>query len=138
MLASIFVIFLTSTVGITDPVLLAQLFRGKPLYDKAVLVIKCFAASHPLHLLGPRPPSRLRFPRRLNRLVAASVEGLPVRGARDADWLPPRSLRRHHRHRARQPRPWRSGRTRVRACRRRIGEAIEGAAEDGIGGGGGG
>ncbi|CAL1369053.1 unnamed protein product [Linum trigynum] len=44
-LASIFVIFLTSAVGIAGPVLLAQLFRGKPLYDKAVLVIKCFAAG---------------------------------------------------------------------------------------------
>ncbi|CAI0443786.1 unnamed protein product, partial [Linum tenue] len=48
-LASIFVIFLKSTVEIVGPVLLAQLFRGKSLYDKAVLVIKCFAARHPLH-----------------------------------------------------------------------------------------
>lgn len=42
---SIFVIFLTSAVGMTLPVLLARVFRGKPLYDKAVVLIKCFAAG---------------------------------------------------------------------------------------------
>ncbi|PON57568.1 Zinc/iron permease [Parasponia andersonii] len=42
---SIFVIFLTSVVGILAPVLLARFFKGKPAYDKATLVIKCFAAG---------------------------------------------------------------------------------------------
>lgn len=42
---SIFVIFFTSVVGISSPVLLARYFQGKPAYDKAVLVIKCFAAG---------------------------------------------------------------------------------------------
>ncbi|KAJ9543493.1 hypothetical protein OSB04_023200 [Centaurea solstitialis] len=44
-LAAIFAIFLTSVVGISAPVMLARLFHGKPLYDKAILVIKCFAAG---------------------------------------------------------------------------------------------
>ncbi|KAH9609111.1 hypothetical protein KSS87_004477 [Heliosperma pusillum] len=43
--ASILVIFLTSVIGISSPVLLAKSFHGKPLYDKAILVIKCFAAG---------------------------------------------------------------------------------------------
>jgi len=42
---SIFVIFLTSVAGMSSPVLLAGIFRGKPLYDKAIVVIKCFAAG---------------------------------------------------------------------------------------------
>lgn len=42
---SIVVIFITSVIGISLPVLLARYFQGKPLYDKAVLVIKCFAAG---------------------------------------------------------------------------------------------
>jgi len=42
---SIFVIFVTSVVGMSSPVLLAGIFRGKPLYDKAIVVIKCFAAG---------------------------------------------------------------------------------------------
>ncbi|KAK7385553.1 hypothetical protein VNO78_31276 [Psophocarpus tetragonolobus] len=42
---SIFVIFLTSLAGMSSPVLLARVFRGKPLYDKAIVVIKCFAAG---------------------------------------------------------------------------------------------
>ncbi|KAI6686956.1 hypothetical protein NL676_032869 [Syzygium grande] len=44
-LISILVIFVTSVVGISSPVLLARYFRGKPAYDKAVLAIKCFAAG---------------------------------------------------------------------------------------------
>ncbi|KAL3530912.1 hypothetical protein ACH5RR_010234 [Cinchona calisaya] len=44
-LISIFVIFITSVIGITLPVFLARLFQGKPAYDKAVLIIKCFAAG---------------------------------------------------------------------------------------------
>nr|GMD73390.1 zinc transporter 6, chloroplastic [Ipomoea batatas] len=44
-LISIFVIFLTSVVGISSPVVLARLFQGKPVYDKAILIIKCFAAG---------------------------------------------------------------------------------------------
>ncbi|KAK2988787.1 hypothetical protein RJ640_025946 [Escallonia rubra] len=44
-LVALFVIFLTSVVGISLPVLLARLFHGRPAYDKAVLVIKCFAAG---------------------------------------------------------------------------------------------
>lgn len=44
-LISIFVIFFTSVVGISLPVFLARLFHGKPAYDKAVLIIKCFAAG---------------------------------------------------------------------------------------------
>ncbi|XP_030537513.1 zinc transporter 6, chloroplastic [Rhodamnia argentea] len=44
-LISILVIFFTSVVGISSPVLLARYFQGKPAYDKAVLVIKCFAAG---------------------------------------------------------------------------------------------
>ncbi|KAF5821684.1 putative zinc/iron permease [Helianthus annuus] len=42
---SMFVIFFTSVIGISAPVLLARLFHGKPLYDKAILIIKCFAAG---------------------------------------------------------------------------------------------
>ncbi|GFZ19651.1 ZIP metal ion transporter family [Actinidia rufa] len=44
-LVSIFVIFATSVAGISSPVLLARLFHGKPVYDKAILIIKCFAAG---------------------------------------------------------------------------------------------
>ncbi|XP_076929145.1 zinc transporter 6, chloroplastic [Bidens hawaiensis] len=44
-LISMFVIFSTSIIGISAPVLLARLFHGKPLYDKAILIIKCFAAG---------------------------------------------------------------------------------------------
>ncbi|KAL1219621.1 Zinc transporter 6 [Cardamine amara subsp. amara] len=44
-LISVFVIFLTSVFGISGPVLLAKYFHGKPLYDKAILIIKCFAAG---------------------------------------------------------------------------------------------
>lgn len=42
---SIFVIFITSVVGISLPVLLARLFQGRSMYDKVVLIIKCFAAG---------------------------------------------------------------------------------------------
>ncbi|KAI9196422.1 hypothetical protein LWI28_023797 [Acer negundo] len=42
---SIFVIFFTSVVGISLPVLLARYFQGRPIYDKAILLIKCFAAG---------------------------------------------------------------------------------------------
>ncbi|GAB4825383.1 Zinc transporter 6, chloroplastic [Ancistrocladus abbreviatus] len=44
-LVSIFIIFLTSVIGISSPVMLAKVFQGKPLYDKATLIIKCFAAG---------------------------------------------------------------------------------------------
>ncbi|XP_025012309.2 zinc transporter 6, chloroplastic [Ricinus communis] len=44
-LISVGVIFFTSVIGISFPVLLARYFQGKPLYDKAVLLIKCFAAG---------------------------------------------------------------------------------------------
>ncbi|KAJ4971431.1 hypothetical protein NE237_004530 [Protea cynaroides] len=44
-LISMVVIFFTSIIGISSPVLLARLFQGKPSYDKALLVIKCFAAG---------------------------------------------------------------------------------------------
>lgn len=44
-IASIFVIFAASVAGISAPVVLARQFQGKPAYDKAVLVIKCFAAG---------------------------------------------------------------------------------------------
>lgn len=44
-LISIFVIFVSSVVGISSPVLLARLFQGSPTYDKAILIIKCFAAG---------------------------------------------------------------------------------------------
>ncbi|KAI3682497.1 hypothetical protein L1987_82521 [Smallanthus sonchifolius] len=44
-LISMFVIFFTSIIGISAPVMLARLFHGKPLYDKAILIIKCFAAG---------------------------------------------------------------------------------------------
>ncbi|KAI4318247.1 hypothetical protein L6164_026035 [Bauhinia variegata] len=42
---SIFVIFFTSMVGMSAPMLLARFFQGKSLYDKAILLIKCFAAG---------------------------------------------------------------------------------------------
>ncbi|KAL1308523.1 hypothetical protein HN51_050487 [Arachis hypogaea] len=42
---SIFVIFFTSMLGMSSPVLLARLFQGKSLYDRAVALIKCFAAG---------------------------------------------------------------------------------------------
>ncbi|CAI8585883.1 unnamed protein product [Vicia faba] len=44
-LISLFVIFLTSAIGMSAPVLLARIFRGKPLYDRALVLIKCFAAG---------------------------------------------------------------------------------------------
>ncbi|XP_052177864.1 zinc transporter 6, chloroplastic [Diospyros lotus] len=44
-LLSIFIIFVTSVAGISSPVMLARLFQGKPVYDKAILIIKCFAAG---------------------------------------------------------------------------------------------
>ncbi|KAL5720974.1 Zinc transporter 6 [Ranunculus cassubicifolius] len=44
-LISIFVIFITSVIGVASPVLLARKFQGKPVYDKVTLVIKCFAAG---------------------------------------------------------------------------------------------
>ncbi|KAH7836964.1 hypothetical protein Vadar_007941 [Vaccinium darrowii] len=44
-LISLIVIFVTSVVGISSPVMLARLFHGKPAYDKAILIIKCFAAG---------------------------------------------------------------------------------------------
>lgn len=44
-LISVFVIFFTSVIGISLPVALARLFHGKPAYDKAILIIKCFAAG---------------------------------------------------------------------------------------------
>ncbi|EOY34543.1 hypothetical protein SCA6_009937 [Theobroma cacao] len=44
-LISLSVIFLTSVLGISSPVILARYFQGKPVYDKAILIIKCFAAG---------------------------------------------------------------------------------------------
>ncbi|KAJ6948647.1 hypothetical protein NC651_002842 [Populus alba x Populus x berolinensis] len=44
-LISILIIFFTSIIGICSPVLLARYFHGKALYDKATLIIKCFAAG---------------------------------------------------------------------------------------------
>ncbi|KAM1457266.1 hypothetical protein ACFX13_035320 [Malus domestica] len=60
-LISIAVIFVTSVVGISSPVLLSRYFQGKPVYDRATLVIKCFAAS--IILSSPSlPTSRLSLP----------------------------------------------------------------------------
>lgn len=42
---SIFIIFFTSVIGVSLPVVLARYFQGKPSYDKAILIIKCFAAG---------------------------------------------------------------------------------------------
>ncbi|MBA0850640.1 hypothetical protein Goshw_003284, partial [Gossypium schwendimanii] len=44
-LVSLVVIFISSIVGISSPIFLARYFQGKPVYDKAILVIKCFAAG---------------------------------------------------------------------------------------------
>ncbi|XWS74369.1 hypothetical protein CRYUN_Cryun02cG0209400 [Craigia yunnanensis] len=44
-LISLSVIFFTSIIGISSPVVLARYFQGKPVYDKAILIIKCFAAG---------------------------------------------------------------------------------------------
>lgn len=44
-LISMLVIFFTSVIGISAPVMLARVFHGKPLYDKVILIIKCFAAG---------------------------------------------------------------------------------------------
>lgn len=44
-LISIATIFITSVVGISAPVVLARLFQGKPTYNNALLIIKCFAAG---------------------------------------------------------------------------------------------
>ncbi|KAF3786963.1 Zinc transporter 6 [Nymphaea thermarum] len=44
-LAAITVIFITSVIGISSPVLLARRFNGKPTYSKILLLIKCFAAG---------------------------------------------------------------------------------------------
>ncbi|KAF5751349.1 ZIP metal ion transporter family [Tripterygium wilfordii] len=42
---SLLIIFFTSIFGIASPVVLARYFHGKPVYDKAILIIKCFAAG---------------------------------------------------------------------------------------------
>lgn len=42
---SIFIIFFTSVIGVSLPVVLARYLQGKPSYDKATLIIKCFAAG---------------------------------------------------------------------------------------------
>ncbi|KAL5974981.1 zinc transporter 6 [Asimina triloba] len=42
---AIIVIFLTSVIGISAPILLARLFHGRPAYNNMVLLIKCFAAG---------------------------------------------------------------------------------------------
>ncbi|KAM7258334.1 hypothetical protein ACFE04_014075 [Oxalis oulophora] len=39
------VILLTSVIGILAPILLARYFQGKAVYDKSILLIKCFAAG---------------------------------------------------------------------------------------------
>ncbi|KAK8361453.1 hypothetical protein V6Z11_A03G042300 [Gossypium hirsutum] len=44
-LISLVVIFISSIAGISSPIFLARYFQGKPVYDKAILVIKCFAAG---------------------------------------------------------------------------------------------
>uniref|UniRef100_A0A803M7G5 Uncharacterized protein n=1 Tax=Chenopodium quinoa TaxID=63459 RepID=A0A803M7G5_CHEQI len=44
-LISSLVIFATSIAGISFPVILAKSFAGKPAYDRATLVIKCYAAG---------------------------------------------------------------------------------------------
>lgn len=44
-LIAILVILLTSVVGISSPVAFARLFQGKPTYNNALLIIKCFAAG---------------------------------------------------------------------------------------------
>ncbi|XP_077214108.1 ZIP metal ion transporter family [Tasmannia lanceolata] len=44
-LIAIAVIFITSVVGISSPVMLAHIFHGKPFYSNAILLIKCFAAG---------------------------------------------------------------------------------------------
>ncbi|KAF6146990.1 hypothetical protein GIB67_036709 [Kingdonia uniflora] len=42
---SIVLIFVTGVMGVSSPVMLARCFQGKKIYDKVVLVIKCFAAG---------------------------------------------------------------------------------------------
>ncbi|KAL9412666.1 hypothetical protein AB3S75_041333 [Citrus x aurantiifolia] len=42
---SIFIIFFTSVIGVSLPVVLARYLQGKPSYDKSTLIIKCFAAG---------------------------------------------------------------------------------------------
>lgn len=44
-ITSLFVIFFTSAIGMSAPVLLARIFHGKPLYERALVLIKCFAAG---------------------------------------------------------------------------------------------
>ncbi|KAE8722768.1 Zinc transporter 6 [Hibiscus syriacus] len=44
-LLSLLVIFFSSIIGISSPIFLARYFQGKPVYDKAILIIKCFAAG---------------------------------------------------------------------------------------------
>ncbi|KAL4282502.1 hypothetical protein GQ457_16G011950 [Hibiscus cannabinus] len=44
-LVSLSVIFFASIIGISSPIFLARYFQGKPVYDKAILIIKCFAAG---------------------------------------------------------------------------------------------
>ncbi|XP_058075758.1 zinc transporter 6, chloroplastic [Magnolia sinica] len=44
-LIAIAVIFITSVIGISTPIVLARIFQGKPTYNKIVLLIKCFAAG---------------------------------------------------------------------------------------------
>ncbi|XP_072961571.1 zinc transporter 6 [Typha angustifolia] len=44
-LISLVVILATSAAGISAPVALARFFEGKPLYARALLLIKCFAAG---------------------------------------------------------------------------------------------
>ena len=42
---SIFVILVTSVVRMSSLAILVEIFRGKPLYDKVVVVIKCFVVG---------------------------------------------------------------------------------------------
>ncbi|KAK8921754.1 hypothetical protein KSP39_PZI020803 [Platanthera zijinensis] len=42
---SIIVILASSAAGISSPVALARVFAGRPAYDQALLIIKCFAAG---------------------------------------------------------------------------------------------
>lgn len=44
-LVAIIAIFVTSVAGISSPMILAKSLAGKPIYEKAIMVIKCYAAG---------------------------------------------------------------------------------------------
>ncbi|KAL8161362.1 hypothetical protein V2J09_012851 [Rumex salicifolius] len=81
-LIAIAVIFFTSVIGVFAPVFLARFFHGKPLYDEATLLIKCFAAGVILsislvHVMPDAFASPHSIPGRTTPSQASSLSSAP-------------------------------------------------------------